>query len=621
MCGFAVLVHDRPHLSPDPDPQVAVALARRGPDVTAQYTSDRLVAVSSRLTHWEEGASSQPYVDEDGGAAVFNGEIYNLQDLLDLIARPDASEIQAVYLAVRDHGLEALHLIDGQFAAVVALPDGRTIAVRDRFGIAPLYYGRGASGWVFASNLDAWSALARTDTAPSQPEQELDPAGLASILTEWAPVADLTPLRGVQQCQAGEFLVIEDGSLTTRSLWWSPALLESAASSDAADARPPTPDELADLLGRLRASVRIRLRSTTPVTCLLSGGVDSTLLGALARDGGARGGLGLYLEGDEVVRDRQRQVAETVEMDLQQHQLDAVAAVTLLEEYVQTRKMPLVRLGPVGMMSLARFARSQGIRSVISGEGADELFGGYDSARIMAARAGALGPVSSLPWSDFGPPEFGAERGPRWARAYWRTIIALSAHTGARRSDVISPVADLISPQLWQQVERLRDSAPTPVTVQERRRHDLSGLLASYLLTVQGDHAWSEEGVELRPAYLATPVVEWALSRDPVSFVSVAEGKTPLRDLIRTLAQQRPGLTELGFAKAAFRVDASFLLQDERAGRRLRELASRAPQTYVQTEAVVDRIDTCLAARNCSEAESMLFLFTASLGVLAAPTS
>lgn len=615
MCGFAVLVPDLPALQSDP--QVGDERSRRSPDVTFHHVADRLGVVVSRLARGEEGACSQPYVDADGGMAVLDGKIYNAKELTEVLDRPDVSELQAMYLALRDIGVDALQHVDGQFAVVVVFPDGRVLVARDRFGVSPVYYGRIATGWVVASDLTAWLVMARTESDAVAPPPNLDITGLAAILTEWAPINDLSPYVNVHQCQAGEFLAIENGQMASQEPWVVAPPLRADWVVAGERCAPPSGVELVDLLQRLRASVDIRLRSPTPVTCLLSGGVDSTLLGVLAQEGGARRGLGLYLDGDNTVRDRQQQVADTIGLPLDQHRLVASQAIELLEEYVRTRRVPLVRLGPVGMMALARYASTTGVRAVISGEGADELFGGYDSARILAARSGALGAISSLSWSEFGPPEFGAERGPRWARAYWRTIIALSNNTGARRSDVISPVADLFAPVLWGEVERLRASAPSPATVAERRQHDLRHLLASYLLTVQGDHAWSGEGVELRPAYLATPVAEWALSRDPASFVTVSEGKTPIRNLLRQLATDRPGLLELGFAKEAFRVDASFLLRDEQAGAKLRELIRHAPENFVRTDAIMERVDTCLTAQACSEAESMIFLFAASLGVFA----
>ena len=100
------------------------------------------------------------------------------------------------------------------------------------------------------------------------------------------------------------------------------------------------------------------------------------------------------------------------------------------------------------------------------------------------------------------------------------------------------------------------------VALESRRLQDLDNLLGSYLLTVQGDHAWMEEGVELRPPYLAAPVAEWALDQDPRTLISIEAGKLPVRQLLERLSGRNPKLEALNFEKAAFRVDASFLLRD-----------------------------------------------------------
>lgn len=623
MCGFALAIGERRSGAPaTPRSQVDAALARRGPDTTSRHLEPGLTVVTTRLTHWDEGAASQPLLTDDGGLAVFNGELFNLAELQQVLGRPGASEIEVLLYGVRAEGPEFARRIDGQFAAVVrAAANAPVYAMRDRFGIAPLYLTRTGGTTVLASALEALEALAEVDFT-------VDVEGVASILRDWAPTGGLSTYEGVRQVAPGHVVQLDHVGVP---LVWRWADVRAAAVPDtgigaAFDAVTP-PDEslddaaltehdLAEFETLMRASVKARLRSTSEIVCLISGGIDSTIISALARDEGARTGLALYLEGDDLVRDRQIQVAKALDYDLIHHRLRPRAAVTLLEEYVRTRRVPLVRLGPVGMMSLAHRARSEGIRGVLSGEGADELFSGYDSYRILAGRAGAFGDPKKLPWEEFGDPEFGAERGPRWARSYWRAVIGLSANAGNRRSDIMKPVADLFRPALR---EAFEDAAELPAVwgLEERRQSDVHELLGSYLLTVQGDHAWSEEGVELRPPYLATPVARWALRRDPATFVDIRNGKLPVRALLQRLAVQRPALADLGFAKAAFRVDTSFILRDADATAELRHLVTGCPGDLLDAAATLARFDRAVAAGTCSESESMIFLLAAGLGILA----
>jgi asparagine synthase (glutamine-hydrolysing) len=601
MCGIAVVVGDDPGVSLAGVDTVSAAhaLTRRGPDETVTLHDGSAVFISSRLTHWTAGAATQPYVGPDGTTAVFNGELFNLEELAAGVGMAGGSEIAVLAEGIRTVGVDFLTRVDGQFAVVVRVgQDGPVYAARDRFGVCPLYVVREGDRTAVASNLAALTALTGRD-------HPLSAAGLAGIVTDWAPTGGRTPYEGIHQVLPGHAVLLNAGDAAP--VRWSAPPVDH-------DDRP---SDLADFETRLRDSVAIRMRSTTPIACLLSGGIDSTVIGGIAAELGASTGIGLYLDGDDLVRDRQRQVADALQMSLIHHRLDPVETVDLLAEYVATRRIPLVRLGPVGMMSLARRTRAEGIRGVLSGEGADELFAGYDSYRLIAARAGMFGDPQGLPWSDFGAPEFGIERGPRWARAYWRGLIALSPQAPTRRGDVMRPVFGLLRPPLIAALEQAQAGDAADQTLVSRRQADIDVLLGSYLLTVQGDHAWMEEGVELRPPYLGNPVADWALAQDPASFLSLADGKLPVRQLLARLAVQRPALAGLGFAKAAFRVDSSFVLRSPEASGRLRELMSRCPQELVDAVAVRERWDRCVGAGTCSEAESMLFLLTASLGVLA----
>ncbi len=601
MCGIAVVVAAGPGDDPRVDTGAAEhALRRRGPDETVTHRDHGTTFVASRLTHWTAGAATQPYVGPDGTTAVFNGELYNLDELAAAVGRENGAEIEVLAEGVRAFGLDFLRRVDGQFAAVIRLGvDGPVYAVRDRFGVCPLYVAREPGRSIVASNIEAVTALA----IGARP---LSPEGLAGIVTDWAPTGGRTPYRGIDQVLPGHAIRLDSDAEPTR---W-------ADTSPAADERP-LEDATEEFETRLRASVASRLRSTSPIACLLSGGIDSTVIGTLAAELGARTGIALYLDGDELVRDRQRLVAETLGMDLLQHRLDPVDTVTTFEEYVATRRIPLVRLGPVGMTKLARVTREAGIRGVLSGEGADELFAGYDSYRIIAARAGLFGDPAGLPWGEFGWPEFGAERGARWARAYWRSLIALSPTAATRRGDVMRPVFGMLRPALVAAIEVAQALDTADVTPVTRRHADVEVLLGSYLLTVQGDHAWMEEGVELRPPYLANAVADWALARDPSTYLSIAEGKLPVRRLLRRLAETRPELAQFGYAKAAFRVDTSFVLRSVEAAARLGELVAACPEDLIDTPAVLQRWQACTRVGTCSEAESMVFLLTASLGVLA----
>ncbi len=631
MCGFAVVIGAGAVESAQTRPDAAtrqeaveLALARRGPDGIQWLVQTDVIMAAARLVHWEEGSVAQPYEGGDGRLGVFNGELFNLEALQARVGMPDASEIEVLVAGLALEGPAFLEAVDGQFAAVVrGRADARFTAVRDRFGICPLYYSAIPGGTVLASNLASLQAL-------HSEEFRLSIEGLAGTLRAWAPSQGRTVFDGIDQVMPGGIVTFDDGAESSRSTWAHESVRCAPATQATSEVGRVSHDVAAmaqRLEDALRLSVTTRLRSSTPVACLVSGGIDSTIVAALAAEGGATTGIGLVVDGDHEVAERQRDVADAVGLTLLQHVLTPSECLALFRQYVATRRVPLVRLGPIGMTALARRARSEGIRAVLSGEGADELFAGYDSYRILAARAGQFGPVERLDWAAFGLPEFGAARGERWARVYWRTLVALSAGDPTSRVDLLRPLERLLSPELAAAalsgaVGKDHDLRELPISpLLARRESDIRDLLGAYLLTIQGDHAWMEEGVELRPPYLSREVASLALSRPPEDFVSVSSGKQPVRELLRRLARTNPRLSSLNFAKAAFRVDASFLFREKAVSTEFITLMSDSPRHVVDVDGVMERAVRCAQAGTCSEAESMLFTFTASLGVLASQSA
>lgn len=356
--------------------EAAARLRSRGPDQTTVYREPTLAAVTTRLAQWNEGRCEQPLVDDEGGFVAFNGEIFNLDEIRIHLGRENLSEIEVLLAGLRSEGPDFLDRLDGQFALVArSWHDSPLLAARDANGICPLYVGRRGPTVAIGSTPATVAALLQSDDAP------LDIAGLADVATEWAPRAGRSCLTGVALLPPGTFRTFSGETLTDRTLG------RLAAN--------PTSDDLDELADRLNHSVAARTRSTGEVACLISGGIDSTLISAYAREYGIRKAFGLVLAGDEVTEARQQQVASALDLQLHQLVLHPGEVSEALEDHVLSRRTALARLGPVGMGLLARHARTLGVRTVLSGEGADELFAGYDSARVLAARLGLFGPVNT----------------------------------------------------------------------------------------------------------------------------------------------------------------------------------------------------------------------------------
>ena len=377
----------------------------RGPDDDGQVVAPPVGLAARRLSIIDLAGGHQPIANEDGRVHVVqNGEIYNHEILhRELVARGHEfrtrCDTEAIVHLFEEHGDGFAERLRGMFA--VAIWDGRAsrlVLARDRFGIKPLFYWETPDGGLaFASELKALMAL------PSFP-RDIDMRGLESLLAFNSIPRPLTIFEGVRKLRPGHLLS------------WSP-------DGDGVEVRPyarPAPEpverlrrersgELAtELRGRLRDSVRAHLIADVPVGVLLSGGVDSATLAALAaQESGERVrtfSIGFRERSfDEL--ERARLVARRYDTD--HHELIVEPDVAeLLTRLAEVFDEPLADSSAVPTYLVSELA-SQHVKVAMSGEGGDELFGGYytyvaDSIAPWAGKpAAALRPlVERLPSSS-----------------------------------------------------------------------------------------------------------------------------------------------------------------------------------------------------------------------------
>jgi asparagine synthase (glutamine-hydrolysing) len=323
-------------------------------------------------------ASQQPMVDPALGLGiVFNGAVYNHPEL--------RHELEGLGYRFHSHGdtevlLKAYHAwgtdfvkrLNGMFAfAIWERDSGRVILGRDRLGIKPLYLAEVAGGLRFASTLPALLAGGGVDTS-------IDPVGLNHYLSFHAVVpAPFTVLRDVRKLPPATLRVIEADGKSRDTTYWQ--LEFGAASGDAGRSF----DDWRDLLlEELRAAVRRRLVADVSVGALLSGGVDSSLIVGLMSEGGVRN-LRTYNVGFEDVGGEKGNEFEYAEIVAQAfgtvHERIFVPEAELLRrlpEAVQAMSEPMVSHDCIGFYLLSE-AVSRHSKVVQSGQGADEVFGGY----------------------------------------------------------------------------------------------------------------------------------------------------------------------------------------------------------------------------------------------------
>jgi asparagine synthase (glutamine-hydrolysing) len=355
------------------------AMARRGPDASGQVLRGHVGFGHQRLQIIDLSAhAEQPMVDADLGITmVFNGCIYNYQDLradLEAIGYRFFShgDTEVIVKAWHAWGREALSRFHGMFAFVLYERDtGRVVMARDRFGIKPLYYANGGGALRFASSLPALVQGGGIDTA-------IDPVALHHYMTFHAVVpAPRTILKGVSKFPPATLRIIDaDGSFED-TVYWDPPLERSAQEAEISGE-----DWRDRVLDALRKAVERRMVSDVPVGVLLSGGVDSSIIVALLAEAGQHGLMTFSIgfeeahgeKGDEFVYSDL--IAKRFGTDHHKIFVPSSRMLEALPGTIAAMSEPMVSYDNVGFYLLSQEV-SKHIKVVQSGQGADEVFGGY----------------------------------------------------------------------------------------------------------------------------------------------------------------------------------------------------------------------------------------------------
>jgi asparagine synthase (glutamine-hydrolysing) len=376
------------------------ALAPRGPDGSGIVRTGRVAFGHRRLKIIDlSDASAQPFVDTDLGlTVVFNGCIYNYRELRrELEGRghrfASSGDTEVVLKAWTEWGQDAPTRFHGMFAFVIHERDtGRVILGRDRFGIKPLYLSQVPGRLRFASTLPALLAGGDIDTS-------IDRIALHHYMTWHAVVpAPRTILNGVRKLPAATVRILEPDGTARDHVYWEPRFDHAPE-----DAARPAEEWNEMVLDALRTAVWRRMVSDVPVGVLLSGGVDSSLIvGLLAEQG--QHGLATYSIGFEAAHGEKGD--EFVYSDLianhygtNHHKIFIPSSEmrTHLPDAIATMSEPMVSYDNIGFYLLSREV-AKTIKVVQSGQGADEVFGGYHWYPPMV---GASDPVDAYAGAFF----------------------------------------------------------------------------------------------------------------------------------------------------------------------------------------------------------------------------
>ncbi|NUN48481.1 MAG: asparagine synthase (glutamine-hydrolyzing), partial [Candidatus Brocadiae bacterium] len=377
-------------------------MPHRGPDGRGVHTAGPLALGHLRLSIIDLATGAQPMSTPDGRfTIVFNGEIYNHRDLRREL-EPEypyrtSSDTESLLHGWRRWGPGMLDRLEGMFAFAIAdRVEGTVFCARDRLGKKPFYYVDRPDVFIFASEI---KAILEHPGIP----REVDPEALELFLALGYVPAPWTMFRGIRKLPAGHWL--RAGAKTEIREYW--------------DVRPETvvPGEEA-VRERVRAAVKKRLISDVPVGCYLSGGIDSTIVSGLASAEirGMRTFSAGFSEGPSekfnadlaLARVAAKQFGTIHEEVLVDQAIDLPA---LVRQVAWALDEPLANAASIPTFLVARLARERGVPVLLSGDGADELFAGYDRYLSDAL-------VSSY------------RRVPGWARAMASPLLRLNANLG-----------------------------------------------------------------------------------------------------------------------------------------------------------------------------------------------
>jgi asparagine synthase (glutamine-hydrolysing) len=353
-------------------------IAYRGPDDAGFVDGDGCSLGARRLSIIDVEGGHQPFSDERGRIwGAQNGEIYNHDALRDglrarghtLRSRCDTEVLPHLY---EEHGPRLAEHLRGMFAVAVWDQDRRRgVLIRDRLGIKPLYYAIVGGVVVFGSELKCILASGLVGG-------ELDPEALAAFLMLGYVPGAMTPLKQVRKLQPGERLIVEDGKVTVERWWHYPA--------PAADPVERSSEEWAEIvLAKLDESVEMRLMSDVPLGAMLSGGLDSSLIVALMAEHMDQPvdtfAVGFAGEGSELPD--ARRVADALGANHHELEVSLDTSYDDLANLIWHLDEPLADLSSLGFLPLCERA-AEHVTVALSGQGADELFGGYRKHRVAS---------------------------------------------------------------------------------------------------------------------------------------------------------------------------------------------------------------------------------------------
>jgi asparagine synthase (glutamine-hydrolysing) len=511
MCGLTGYCNFTDGIEPDREllARMADSLVHRGPDSSGYFVDGHVGFGFRRLRIIDLASGDQPLYNEDRSLVlVCNGEIFNYKELrADLAARGHVfstrSDVEVLLHLYEERGMDLLNAINGQFAFALYDRNRRKLFLaRDHVGINPLFYAVVGGTVIFGSEV---KAILRHPAAP----REVDLTGLDQVLCFPGLISPRTMFKGIKSLEAGHYLTVGEAGAQVTEYW--DLIYPTREETSCEEPEEACVEHLRSLFSR---SIDYRLQADVPVGFYLSGGLDSSMIGASM----GRRAAGIshhsfsigFTEGRISETRYQRLMADYVQSQHREIIFDWTEIASRLPQMIYHCECPVKESYNTCSMALSEAARQAGIKVILTGEGADELFAGYvgyrfDQFGIRQAKSHDLSTAmeDELRERLWGDPDLFYERD---YHAYRETREALYAPEIGENLDDFDCLSE--SPI---NKERLAGRHP----LHQRSYLDFKLRMADHLISDHGDRMAMANSVEARYPFLDLQVIDLARRLPP----------------------------------------------------------------------------------------------------------
>jgi asparagine synthase (glutamine-hydrolysing) len=555
MCGLAGILDLRGRAAVDPDVLggMTATLRHRGPDAAGYFVEEGCGLGFARLSVIDPATGDQPLFNEDKSLVlVCNGEIYDYRALRAGLRERghvfrSESDVEVLLHLYEEHGVACLGKLNGQFAfALYERRSRRLLLARDHCGIAPLFYTITGGVLIFASEI---KAILRHPLV----ERQLNLTGLDQIFSFPGLVSPTTMFRGIHSLESGHYLLADEGSVENVEYWD----LDYPRLGETGDGRPEG-DYVEELRELLTSAVAYRLQADVPVGIYLSGGMDSSLVAVLASrlsPDPERHTFSITF-GDKEICEAPFQRLVAGEIGSRHHEIrfDWQEIESRLKTVIYHCECPLKESYNTCSLALSAAARAAGIKVVLAGEGADELFAGYLGYRFgFGMQRAAEDPLEAELEEEIREHLWGDR-----SISYEKDQVQVRELKRDLYSDALNrflPTFDCLERPLVNK-ERLQGRHP----LHQRAYLDFKLRLSEHLLSEHGDRMVMANSVEGRYPFLDLRIIDFARRLPPELKVKDYIEKYIVKQLARGLVPEPVVQRE----KFGFRAPGSpYLLQQK----------------------------------------------------------